>query len=247
MRLCKQNIDFPSDISLDGKGNIWILSAFNSKISMVNSSCDSLLNFTPKHLPLKIQVNSFDEVIVLTGEGDSLFEVYNSRGQFLRGFGQRIQYGDPITDSELSDGRLVADKSGGIYFSFNYPPLIRHYARNGKLLSEFKPESDVKILPPNITVERKGKSMTVSSQYQILVLDMAVDASNRLYLLISGENRFQALTNGSRKLRVVTESGVLIQETPLDQRFHRVTTDGKRLYLLNNRKSLCLQEFRIHG
>ena len=94
----------------------------------------------------------------------------------------------------------MPDRAGGFFFSFNYPPLIRHYGRHGKLIGEFKPESDVAIGPPNVSIRKLGNSMVVRSIYQILVLDMAIDAQGRLFVLLSGQNKIPALNEGTRKL-----------------------------------------------
>lgn len=55
------------------------------------------------------------------------------------------------------------------FFSFNYPPLIRHYGRNGSLISEFKPESDIAIEPPNVSVRKQGNSTVVRARMVGLV------------------------------------------------------------------------------
>ena len=101
--------------------------------------------------------------------GRSLFDSF-SPTELLRSFGERIDYGEEITTQELSQGKIVADSAGGFFFSFNYPPLVRHYGRNGRLISEFKPESDVPIGPPNIVVKDTGVGVSVTSSIRFLFL-----------------------------------------------------------------------------
>ena len=107
-------------------------------------------------LARKIAINSIGELIVLYITGQSLFDLFSADGIQLRRFGKRIDYGEEVTTYELNDGNIAPDSSGGFFFSFNYPPLVRHYSRTGRLLSEFKPESDVQIEPPNIVVGGNG-------------------------------------------------------------------------------------------
>ncbi|HKG58939.1 MAG TPA: hypothetical protein VKB05_04100 [Pyrinomonadaceae bacterium] len=245
-RICgPEKLSSPSDLAVDGKGNLWVLSALRSRISKLNRQCDVQAEITSKSLPLKIATNTLGEIIILNGRGDNLFDVYGSDGKFLRGFGKRIDYKDETTNSELSDGHLAPDRAGGFYFSFNYPPLIRHYGRQGNLIGEFKPESDVEIGPPNVSARQVGKSIAVRSTYQILVLDMTVDRQGRLYLLLSGKNKIPALTEGTRKLTILAGDGRVLKKAELEYNFHRLVAGNSRLYLLRNRKPIRLDTYAM--
>jgi hypothetical protein len=195
--------------------------------------------------PLKMAVNSFGELIVLNATGKSLFDVFSTDGKLVRSFGERFKYADEVATYELSDGSIAADSAGGFFFSFNYPPLVRHYGRTGRLISEFKPESDVAIGPPNIVVGGSGNSVSVVSKYQILVLDMAADKQDRLYLLISGKNKTPALHQGTPKLRVVDKAGRTLKSLTLDHSFHRLVVGNRSLYLLRNREPLRVDEYVV--
>jgi hypothetical protein len=181
----------------------------------------------------------------LNGVGANLFEIYGPDGNLLRGFGQRLDYKDQTTNSELSDGRIAPDRSGGFFFSFNYPPLIRHYGRRGNLIAEFKPESEIAIAPPNVSVSKRGNAIAVTSTYQILVLDMTVDSQGRLYLLLSGKYKIPALNEGTRKLSVFAGTGRVLKTTLLDYNFHRLAAGSRQLYLLRNRKPLRLDIYSM--
>jgi hypothetical protein len=245
-RICgPEKLSSPSDVAVDAKGNLWILSALHSKIAKLNRQCDVQTEIISKSLPLKIATNSFGEIIVLCGIGDNLFEVYAADGKVLRGFGKRLDYRDETTNSELSDGHIAPDRSGGFFFSFNYPPLIRHYSRQGNLIREFKPESDVEIGPPNVSVRKVGKSTAVRSTYQILVLDMTVDRQGRLYLLLSGKNKIPALTEGARKLAILGGEGYVLKKVELETNFHRLVAGNGQLYLLRNRKPIRLDTYAM--
>ncbi|HSE17178.1 MAG TPA: hypothetical protein VLB46_08990 [Pyrinomonadaceae bacterium] len=245
-RICgPEKLSSPSDLAVDAKGNLWVLSAFRSRISKLNRQCDTQTEIISKSLPLKIATNSFGEIIVLNGSGDNLFEIYTADGKFLRGFGKRLDYKDETTNSELSDGHIAPDRTGGFYFSFNYPPLIRHYGRRGNLIGEFKPESDVEIGPPNVSVRKVGKSTAVRSIYQILVLDLTVDRQGRLYLLLSGKNKIPALTEGTRKLAVMAGDGRVLKKAELEYNFHRLVAGDSQLFLLRNRKPIRLDTYAM--
>ncbi len=245
-RLCgSEKLSSPSDLAVDPKGNLWVLSAFRSKVSKLSRQCDVQAEITSKSLPLRIATNSFGEIIILNGGGGNLFEVYAPDGKFLRGFGKRIDYKDETTNSELSDGHIAPDRSGGFFFSFNYPPLIRHYGRLGNLITEFKPESEVEIGPPNVAVRKVGNATAVRSTYQILVLDMTVDRQGRLYLLLSGKNKVPALTEGTRKLAVLNGAGRVLKKADLEYNFHRLVAGNNRLYLLRNRKPIRLDTYAM--
>ena len=245
-RMCgSETLSGPSDISVDRNGNVWVLSALHSKIIKLTPNCQAQAQVVSRNMPLRIATNTLGELIVLNGTGEHLFELYGPDGKLLRGFGKRIDYKDETTNSELSDGRIAADTSGGFFFSFNYPPLIRHYARNGTLISEFKPESDVPIDPPNVSVRKQGNSTVVRPRYQILVLDMAADARGRLFLLLSGKNKVPALTEGTPKLVLVGEDGRVLKRAVLENNFHRLAISNGRLYLLRNRAPFRLDEYPL--
>lgn len=235
-----------TDVSVSTENQIWGLDALKAKVFKINSQCKVQTSFSCRNTPSKLLINSFGEIVILTGEGDTLFDLYSADGKLIRSFGKRIRYGNPIADSELNDGRLCADQAGGFYFSFNYPPLIHHYDRKGRLISEFKPESSVTINPPVVSSQQQGRNVTVSSRYQILVLDMAADNQGRLYLLLSGENKHRALTQGSRKLLVTTNKGKAVKQLSLENNFHRLAVKNKTLYLLKNRKGLILGKYALN-
>lgn len=234
-----------SDVSIDGSGNIWMLDSFDSKVSKLNRQCKVLTTFGLRRPSLRIQVNGYGEVATLTTAGETLFDLYNADGQLLHSFGRRTVYGNQVADTELNDGHLISDNSGGFYFSFNYPPLIQHYGRDGHLLDEFKPESEVNIGPPNVSFKMQGGRLQVSSSYQILVLDIAVDRRSRLYLLISGKNKAEALQQGSQRMFVMTNKGVALRKLSLEDPFHRFAIAGGALYALRNRRPLRLDKYLL--
>jgi hypothetical protein len=245
-RLCgPESLRGPSDIAIGAKGEIWVLSQRDSKVRRLSPECAVESEFKVSLLARKIATNSFGELIVLNTTGRALFDLFSADGKLLRSFGKRIDYRDEVTTTELNNGNIAADSAGGFFFSFNYPPLVRHYSRNGRLLSEFKPESDVPIAPPDIVVGGSGNAVSVRAKYQILVLDIAADKQDRLYLLISGKNKAPAIQQGTAKLRVVTKTGRTLKNIILDHSFHRLTAGNKSLYLLRNRPPLRVDEYVV--
>jgi hypothetical protein len=244
--LCSPRTPSPaSDISIEG-GGIWILGDHGSKAVKLDNSCHVQSSFSTQRPGLSLQANSAGEVIVLTGAGATLFDVYDQNGKLLRTFGQRLSYGDPIADTVLSDGRIVSDRMGGFYFSFDYPPLVRHYGRYGKLIGEFRPASDIYIGPPNITSQQGGGRLTVRPNYQVLVLDLTLDERGRLIFLLSGKSRPQAAHEGSQNLLVTNSVGRVLRKVGIeDTSFHRLVAGPGALYLLRNRDGLRLDKYAL--
>jgi hypothetical protein len=235
-----------ADLSVDGSGGIWILASNGSRIIKLDKNCKVQKSFDSKRPALAIQVNTAGEVVVLTSSGDALFDLCDQNGTLLRSFGRRIRYGDPISDGELSNGNLTADRTGGFYFSFNYPPLVQHYGRDGRLLGEFKPESDVSIGPANVSSQKQGNLTAVRANYQILVLDMTLDNRGRLIFLLSGKPKYQAITQGSQTLLVTGGSGTVLRKATIgDVAFHRLAAGPNGLYLLRNREGLRLEKYQL--
>src|ERR1051325_6734531 len=59
----------PSDMSVDSRGQLWVLSHNGSKISKLNRQCAVSEEITLPSLSLRIATNSFGEVIVLYETG----------------------------------------------------------------------------------------------------------------------------------------------------------------------------------
>jgi len=234
-----------ADLSVDRSGRIWILDSRGSQLVKLDRNCTVEKSLTPQRTALAVEVNSAGELIVLTSTGSELFDLYDQNGNLLRSFGRRISYGDPISDGELNNGHVVADRSGGFYFSFNYPPLVQHYRRDGKLIGEFKPPSDVHIGPASVSSQKQGNFLAVRTNYQILVLDMTLDVRGRLIFLISGKTKYQAIAQGSQTLLVVNSAGTVLRKLTIeDATFHRLVA-GSALYLLRNRDGLRLDRYRL--
>ena len=234
-----------TDIAVGSNGHIWVLNQRDSKVRRLSPRCVVDSEFKVSLIARAIATNAFGELIVLNTTGRWLFDLFSVNGKLLRSFGDRIDYGEEVKTAELNDGNIASDSAGGFFFSFNYPPLVRHYSRSGKLLSEFKPESDVPIAPANVIVSGNGAAFSVTSKYQILVLDIAADKQDRLYLLISGKNNAPALQQGTAKLRVLTKTGGTIKNVTLDHSFHRVAAGNKSLYLLRNRDPFRVDEYVV--
>jgi hypothetical protein len=234
-----------TDIAVGPAGQLWILNQRESKVRKFSGQCRLRSEFKVSLIAGKIAANALGELIVLNTTGRWLFDLFSADGKLLRSFGERIDYGDEVTTAELNNGSIAPDSTGGFFFSFNYPSLVRHYGRNGRLLSEFKPETDALVAPPNIIVGGSGGGMSVTAKYQIFVLDIAADKHDRLYLLMSGKNIAPAIQQGTAKLRVLTATGRTLKQITLDHSFHRLAAGDKSLYLLRNREPFRVDEYVV--
>jgi hypothetical protein len=246
-RLCgPESLESPvADIAVSAKGELWVLIQRDSKVRRLNPQCQPELEFKVSLIAGKIATNAFGELIVLNTTGRWLFDLFSAEGKLLRSFGERIDYGEEVKTQELNNGNIARDRAGGFFFSFNYPPLVRHYSRNGRLLSEFKPESDVPIAPADVIVGGNGVGVSITTKYQILVLDIAADKQDRLYLLISGKNKAPAIQQGTAKLRVLNKKGHTLKNVTLDHSFHHLAAGDKSVYLLRNRQPLRVDEYIV--
>jgi hypothetical protein len=232
-----------SDLAVGLKGQVWILNQRDSKVRRVSSQCVVQSEFKVSLIARKIVLNAFGELIVLNTTGKWLFDLFSADGKLLRSFGERIDYGDEIKTTDLNDGNMAPDSAGGVFFGFHYPSLVRHYSRGGRLLSEFKPETDVPIAPPNIVVG--GGGLSVTAKYQIFVLDITADNQDRVYLLMSGKNFAPAIQQGTAKLRVLTATGRPLKNITLDHSFHGLAAGHESLYLLRNRAPFRVDEYVV--
>lgn len=245
-RLCSPRLPLkPSDASVDNSGNVWILDQQAQRVTSFDQQCRVRTSFKPERYASRLQLNSFGEVVVLTPNARTLFDLYSTEGKSLRSFGEKFDYQDPFADAVLNSGHIVPDRVGGFYFSFTYPPLVRHYARDGRLLGEFKPELNVTIERPQFS-RMSGVSIAMTTKYQIGVLDLTLDSRGRLVFLVSGENQTQAMRNGSRNLLVTNARGQTLAKFELDAGpFDRLAAGSGLLYLLKNRPPLRLDKFAL--
>jgi len=245
-RLCSPRLPVrPADAAVDNFGNVWILEQQAQRVISIDRQCRTRTSFKLERYASRVQVNSFGEVVTLTPNASTLFDIYSADGKSLRSFGEKFDYRDPFADAVLNAGHIVTDRVGGFYFSFTYPPLVRHYARDGRLLGEFKPELDVTIERPQFS-RIAGVNIGMTTKYQIGVLDLTLDSRGRLVFLVSGENQTQAMRNGSRNLLVTNARGQTLAKFELDSGpFDRLAADSGLLYLLRNRPPLRLDKFAL--
>jgi hypothetical protein len=245
-RLCSPRLPVrPSDASVDNSGNVWILDQQAQRVTSFDQQCRVRTSFKLERYATRVQLNAFGEVVMLTPNARTLFDIYSADGKSLRSFGEKFDYQDPFADVVLNSGPMLPDRTGGFYFSFTYPPLLRHYARDGRLLAEFKPELNVPIERPQFS-RIQGVSISINTKYQIGVLDLALDSRGRLVLLVSGENQTQAMRNGSRNLLVTNARGQTLAKFELDAGpFNRLAAGSGLLYLLRNRTPLRLDKFAL--
>jgi hypothetical protein len=234
-----------TDLAVGPKGQLWILSQGESKVRRLSSQCVVQREFKVSLIARKIVLNTFGELIVLNTTGKWLCDLFNAEGKLLRSFGERIDYGDEIKTAALNDGNMAPDSAGGLFFAFHYPSLVHHYSRGGRLLSQFKPETDVPIAPPNIVVSGSGGAVAITAKYQIFVLDISADKQDRVYLLMSGKNIAPAIHYGTANLRVLTATGRTLKNITLDHNFHRLAAGDKGLYLLRNREPFRVDEYVV--
>jgi hypothetical protein len=74
---------------------------------------------------------------------------------------------------------------------------------------------------------------------------MAADARGRLFLLLSGKNKVPALTEGTQKLMILSDTGRVLKKALLENNFHRLAISNGRLLLLRNRMPFRIDEYPL--
>ena len=104
----------PSDLSVSSRGELWILSARNSKVTKLNRQCVAQVEISIPRFPLKIATNFFGELIVLNATGPSLFSVFSAEGKLIRSFGERFKYADEVIKKKAGKaGKTGAGAAAG--------------------------------------------------------------------------------------------------------------------------------------
>lgn len=133
-------ISFGEDFDVDPEGKIFVADRGYNLITVFAADGKQLRSLAVNS-PLSVAVLPEGEVAVTTPREPHLVSVYGPNGRIAREFGEP----EPLSDRAdlnryLSNGRVVSDPQGRIYYGYTYfpEPLIRQYDRFGYALQDFQ-------------------------------------------------------------------------------------------------------------
>ncbi len=219
-----------ADLFVDKNNTLWILDSQNNGVQAFKADGTRILTFRCSNLVRSIGVLDNGQIVVQTGTGPHLFEVYTPKGTPVKTFGERKPASSEAEGYWLNLGwmKVAGDK---IYFCFAYPYEVRCYNASGTLFWTHTLPLD---LPkPQISVVGSSASVNMS----LSSLTIAPDRRGRIYVLVSGETRLKALDTGANRVDIISREGTIASYS-LPHSYNYMSVSGARLLLLKNRKLL---------
>ncbi len=227
-------------IAVDAAENVYVADTVKSKVQIFNSKGKFIRSFRVPFLIEGLAVNGAEEVFVSVTSSKTipLVYVFSRSGALLRSFGERIVTQPGELPKQVNRTLITTDAEGGVLMAFRHWPIVRRYARFGKLLEE----SSFKV-PSEIVRESQRERYSLSfianhpdADYSLPLLthSISVDQSGTVFLLLNGHN----VVKLTRNLRVMKE-GHLQGNLSGDTTFVKLVAPGAEnvIYLLDIRSA----------
>jgi hypothetical protein len=132
-------IQFGEDMDVDAAGTVYVADRGTNSVKVWESSGGARMMAV--NSPVSVAALGDGEVAVATLREPHLVVVFDKNGRDVREFGEPEQLADrPDLNRFLSNGSLLSDKQGHLYYGFEYlpEPEVRQYDRNGYAGHEFQ-------------------------------------------------------------------------------------------------------------
>lgn len=228
---------------IDSKDQVWILDFLSDTLCSFAPNGKFLRSFKVARYPRSFVVASTGEIITNPGTGSHLLDVYSPTGKYLRSFGRRFPYPNDTADFEFNSGNMAAGSKGEIYFSFNYPPVIRAYSSGGQVLWEARIPFDWPIARPQVSTVQLPGGLTAAIQYQVASLDLSIGDTGQLLCLTAGTPEKIAFQRGTQRIDVFSRDGRHLGAVTLPVSASRMAFHPSGLFLLENHEVKTLTRF----
>lgn len=138
------NLFQPFDLTIDSKGNIYILDNQGRRVQVFDWDGKLISQFTSPLTISSIAVNSAAEIFVSRPYSGRVVDVLDLHGTLLRSFGDTRKisdfYGDELRESNNRLGfavnrcKLAFDAQDNIYVAFEAAPVLQKYDKSGHLI-----------------------------------------------------------------------------------------------------------------
>jgi hypothetical protein len=133
------SIQFGEDMDVDPAGTVYVADRGANSIKVWESTGNARMMAV--NSPVSLAALPDGEVAVATLREPHLVVVYDKNGRDVREFGEPEPLADrPDLNRFLSNGSLLSDRQGRLYYGFQYvpEPTVRQYDRNGYAGQEFQ-------------------------------------------------------------------------------------------------------------
>ncbi len=144
----------PRDFTVDAEMNIWVCDGKTGLVTVFRQDGSLLRTIRINAVPLRIEVLSSNQFVLMLDGQDGLFAFYDSLGRRMLGFGRLIE--EQVKYGIVLDGALARLGSRAIVFAPYYSGLLARFSHKGE--SEFLVRTIVEIPWPRITLSPDGGS-----------------------------------------------------------------------------------------
>jgi hypothetical protein len=127
-----------NDIELDSEGNLLVFDRGNNRISKFDSVGNFIDSFKLRFRPFYGVLDSEDNIYIFSSRyNEKLIHKFNSQGQYLFSFLDKIKSNKKIIEPHLNDyGRIGITKDDKIFLVLIYPYTIYIHNKKGELLEK---------------------------------------------------------------------------------------------------------------
>lgn len=234
-----QRFGFLRDVAVDAQDRVWVVDLAKKSLVLFSPQGRFVRSVAVAQYPQRLVVNRSQELIVNPGRDSHLFDVYSPEGKYLRSFGRKLPYPSKAADFMFNTGGVAVDPRGDVYISFLYPPLVRAYGGNGKLLWESKIPFARALPQPDIQIQNAaGSPLSAAVQFHAASLDLTRDEAGRLFTLSAGVPWGNAAQSGSQRVDVFSNQGRHLGQLQLPAAATRMAYSAQTLFLLEPSNSL---------
>lgn len=214
----------PRDFTVDADMNIWVCDGKTGLVTVFSKDGSLLRTIRINAVPLRIEVLSANQFVLMLDGQDDLFAFYDSLGRRMIGFGRLIE--EQAKYGIVLDGALARVGSHGIVFAPYYSGLLVRFSDKGE--NEFLVQTIVETPWPRIMLSPDGGSSIDHRNVPLAALALSC-WQDTLYILS------RVGPQGPKESRIdvyTAQDGKYVHSIVLSQRVRDAIVTGDHIFSL---------------
>ena len=224
----------PTKLQFDSEENIYVADFKNGTITRFSQDGTYMDSFMPEQAIYDFVLSTSDEIIILSSKQDYKFFKYDTAGNLISSFSEKIKAENWYDELIYNSGELTTDNKGFLYFSYLQPYVIDIYDKDDILRRVIKKDIPQKIIRPNTKIEKiEGYTKVSVNLYSKLSCSL-VWHDGRIYHLVSDG---QGIMQPGRYIDVFSELGEFLVRIDVEEPARLMTIDQHGYIYLFHRYS----------